>query len=298
MITVAELDERIERCLAILSDNPHSQVFAALAEAYRRRGEFGRAFSVVKSGLKHHPKYAPAHVVLAKLYLHQKMLPDAQVALSTAVEIDGPTRATDFLEAELHLASGNLVAAEPIIERLRRSERRNPVVLQLVDKLKKARASKEPPVVHTQIPMERGSMPIPAPPAPASEPESLTWAGWAAAIRELRGVTAVFAWDSHSKVTHPVDARTTGDTSVTAVIDLFAEIDALTRKSSGGPLCEVRVETDSGELWCGRHEKQIIGLIGDDTMSYGEARRLALDSHARVDDATNTDTSESAEIAK
>ena len=68
MISVAELDERIERCLTILADNPHSQVFAALAEAYRRRGDLGRAFSVCKNGLKHHPDYAPAHIVMAKHY--------------------------------------------------------------------------------------------------------------------------------------------------------------------------------------------------------------------------------------
>ena len=114
MLNIAELDERIEKCLSILEGNPRSQVFAALADAYRKRGEFGRAFSVCKGGLRQHDDYAPAYIVLAKLYQHQNMHDEALSAVRRAIDIDGATRASDFLEAEVLIAMGDAPGAKKI----------------------------------------------------------------------------------------------------------------------------------------------------------------------------------------
>ncbi len=299
MITVAELDERIERCLAILADNPHSQVFAALAEAYRRRGEFGRAFAVCKSGLKHHPDYAPAHLVMTKLFLHQKMLPDAMASLRKAIEIDGSTRGTDLLEAELFIEMGDASAAQPIIERLQRAERRNPAVIDLVARMKAVRDRPAQTIDSTDIGDTADTQPEMVDTATTPRPdETLTWAEWADQIRRLRGVTSVFAWDENANVIYPVDATTTGDPAVNALLDAFREIDSHLKGISSGSLGELRVETDQGELWCGRFDAMILGLIGESGMSYGEARRFAIDWYARIDrsDRTNhSDPDESSE---
>lgn len=285
MITVAELDERIERCLAILADNPHSQVFAALAEAYRRRGEFGRAFAVCKSGLKHHPDYAPAHIVMAKLYLHQKMLPDAMSSLRKAIDIDGSTRATDLLEAELHIEMGDAAEAQPIVERLQRAERRNPAIVELVRRLKDLRHRLAHNVIEENVDDSAGDTPPEAVETHTtlSPDDALTWDEWAHRTRQLRGVTAVFAWDEQANVIYPVDATTTGDPAVTALLETFREVDSHLKGAGGGSLNELRIETQQGELWSGRQDTTIIGLIGDSGMSYGEARRLAMDWYAHVE---------------
>ena len=294
MITVAELDERIERCLAILADNPHSQVFAALAEAYRRRGEFGRAFAVCKSGLKHHPNYAPAHVVMAKLYLHQKMHSDAMASLRKAVENDGATRATDFLEAELYLDMGEFASAEPIIERLRRSERRNPAVVDLVTRLKELR-SQERAQLAADHGLDAGDDRIDEPaPVNTAMPETLTWEQWGRQVRTLTGVQSAFAYDAASHVVYPLDTSTTGNNQVTVFLDAFRDIDEQLNGTRSGPLSELRIETDICNLWCGRVAGMVIGLIGDSRMSYGEARRLAQDWYARVDQSRTEDNSQTA----
>lgn len=295
MITVAELDERIERCLAILADNPHSQVFAALAEAYRRRGEFGRAFSVCKGGLKHHPNYAPGHVVMAKLYLHQRMLPDAMVSVKKAVEMDGPTRATDLLEAEINLAMGDVAAAEPIIDRLRHSERRNPAVVELMSRLKTLR--KQAQSSQSSGGDEENSSTQQTPPTPANtvSNESMTWAEWSSQLRQLHGVRAVFAWDEQAQVIYPVDATTTGDHEVASLLEAFRGVETEWKARNRGPLCELRIETDKSDIWCGRVNTVIIGLIGDAEMSYGEARRLATEWYGRVEMTRTADNADAAE---
>lgn len=286
MITVAELDERIERCLAILADNPHSQVFAALAEAYRRRGEFSRAFSVCKSGLKHHPDYAPAYIVLAKLYIHQRMLDDAHTAIQKAIEVDGQTRSTDMLEAEVHLATGDLDAARPIIDRLQRSEPRNPAVIDLVKALKRAgeRHTDEPtpPPDHAESPTTGAASA--SHPTPFGAPRSvpLSWNEWADAIRERSGVESIFAWNRTTRVVQPVGADTAGETRITSLIDACLEIDGHLKSAGWGGLDELRIETNDRDVWCVNRDDVMIGLIGNNEIAFGEVRLLAVDTLNRV----------------
>ena len=286
MITVAELDERIERCLAILADNPHSQVFAALAEAYRRRGEFGRAFSVCKSGLKHHPEYAPAYIVLAKLYIHQRMLDDAQDAIQKAIQLDGQTRSTDMLEAEVQLAMGNLDQARPIIDRLKRSEPRNPAVAELVSQLKSAGerkrddASEEPDGVTTQA--ASVAAPVHRPTFGGSQAEPLTWDEWADSIRSRPGVEAIFAWDRSTRVVQPVDSTTAGAPHVQTLIDTCLEIDNELKSAGWGGLDELRVETADHDVWCANRDNVMIALIGNSEIAFGEVRMFAVDALDRI----------------
>ena len=44
MVDRSDIDERIEKCNKILDENPSSQIFAALAEAYRKKGDLEKAF--------------------------------------------------------------------------------------------------------------------------------------------------------------------------------------------------------------------------------------------------------------
>jgi hypothetical protein len=285
MISVTELDERIERCLAILADNPHSQVFAALAEAYRRRGEFGRAFSVCRSGLKHHPDYAPAHIVMAKLYLHQNMIPEATAAVTEAVRIDGQTRATDMLEAELHLAQGDTGAAKAVISRLRQAQPRNPALRELNQALKKLEAGKNREFEAKAVGDRRQSpvMPAPAIMPKLRVPEVLpaSWDEWAQVVVESAGVQLAAAFDADGTplIVDTVDDRP--ETHAAVLHAMFRELDEQSVKSGAGSLAEVRIEFDKGEVWVGRNDGYTVGLIGDDQLAFGDARRRALTTVAR-----------------
>lgn len=275
MITVAELDERIERCLAILADNPHSQVFAALAEAYRRRGEFARAFATCKSGLKHHPDYAPAHVVMAKLYLHQRMIPEALNSLDRAVEIDGPTRTTDQLEAEIHIAAGDAARAQLVIDRLKIIDPGNPTLPELISQIRGlVRAAEAPRTVAPKID---------APAPRRKDPGEITdWNAWAAAIGQLRHVERVFVFDSVNRETASYQRPKSPVAAPDAVPGMFHDLDVQMRRTDCGGLREIRVECTHGEVWACESEGYLLGVIGSPAISFGAVRRRALETSTRV----------------
>jgi tetratricopeptide (TPR) repeat protein len=283
MINVAELDERIDRCLAILADNPHSQVFAALAEAYRRRGEFGRAFSVCKSGLKHHPDYAPAYVVLAKLYLHQKMLPDALSSLARAVELDGPTRVTDILEAEIQLALGDVEAAQTVLERLRITDPGNAALPDLIEQVKRLRSELAAPVV--AAPVEQTPQLWPQANAdPRPTPDCADWPTWVKTLGVLRDIEIVFVSDAQGRIVAQYPETDAARTRVDLVLSMLREVTAQFSQRVWGSVCEIRIETRHGDVWVSRLGDAVVGLVGLSNLKFSETRRRGLDLAGRVQD--------------
>lgn len=282
MISVAELDERIERCLAILADNPHSQVFAALAEAYRRRGEFGRAFSVCKTGLKHHPDYALAHIIMAKLYLHQKMTDEASASLKRAVEIDGPTRATDFLEAELHLATGDAIAAQAVITRMRRAQPNNPLIEDLAQQLRQLQTGATPPQKRSHPTREEVQTSREAAPPRTSAEVAIDWTEWAASAGLMRGVAGAIVFDSTGRTLASHAQAEISHAGLEVLKVLFRDVEAHLRKADWGALAEIRIEVDNREFWVGRVSDFVLGLTGNLQGAFGETRRRALDLASRV----------------
>ncbi|MEW5874699.1 MAG: hypothetical protein AB1752_05905 [Candidatus Zixiibacteriota bacterium] len=283
MITVAELDERIERCLAILADNPHSQVFAALAEAYRRRGEFAHAFATCKSGLKHHPNYAPAHVVMAKLYLHQRMVVEALGSLARAVELEGPTRITDQLEAEIQLASGDLEGAQHAVDRLKLTDPGNPGLPELMEQLRKMRAT--PPAISEAAPrrIQTGAQ------TPSGEP--INWSTWAKTLGQLRHVERVFAYDSVSREVASYQRPRSTVPGPSGVPVLFHDLDVQMRRVGWGGIREIRVECPTIDIWACEENGFVLGVIGAPAISFGATRRRALELAARVPHGAGGSTS-------
>lgn len=282
MITVAELDERIERCLTILADNPHSQVFAALAEAYRRRGDFGRAFSVCKNGLKHHPDYALGHIVMAKLYLHQNMIPEALASLQRAVEINGPTHTTDFLEADLHLSMGDATAAQPAIERLQKAQPSNPAVVTLVRQLRNLRATKPAATEDATATQSTGRTQHRSPTLRQAITNVSDWTEWAAQIGEIRGITGAIALSASGQVlaSHAEGEITHAGLEVMGT--MYSEIDTLLRDAGWGALEEIRVEVPGMEVWSARYNDRMLGLTGHLQGTFGVVRNRALAMAARA----------------
>jgi hypothetical protein len=294
MLSVAQLDERIEKCLAILADNPHSQVFAALADTYRKRGEFGRAFAVCKSGLKHHPDYAPAHIVMAKLYLHQGMYQEALDSLKHAEAQDGVTRASEFMQAEILIGTGDLDSAHASIERLRMTDRHNPDVHELQDKLKSARSARVKPGTLSVAMKSAIAVDQDVSTGKHETLETLDWNAWAAEIASLPHVLRAFAVELSDKATTPCSvlaehgAGIPGVDTVSVCAALFASIDSQCRANGAGVVGELRIERLDGELWCHRSNGRVIGFVGKQGMSFGAIRQKSMDCAARVNTAEKT----------
>ncbi len=84
MIGGEELDKLFERYRRA----PHSFVFAPLADACRKAGRIDEAIEICENGLKLHPEYTSAHVVLAKCFHDQGKAKEAEAEFNKVLSLD------------------------------------------------------------------------------------------------------------------------------------------------------------------------------------------------------------------
>jgi len=132
MVQVSELDDRIAKCNKILDENPNSQIFAALAEALRKKGQLDKAFRICQTGLKIHQDYGSAHMVMAKINLDKGLLDWAEIEVQRVVELDGHSHAADLLQAEIYLNRGEFAEATRILSKLKDDGVANPNIKRLL----------------------------------------------------------------------------------------------------------------------------------------------------------------------
>jgi len=297
MINIVELDERINKCLAILQDNPRSRIFAALAEAYRRRGEVGRAFSICKNGLRIHPDYGAAHVVMAKLYLHQNMVEQARASIERAVELDGQSRSTDLVLADIYLETGDLKSVRQMLSRLDRVGGTDPAVESLRARLNQSakislqaqspaaaptRVSAAAEPSSARIPIESARLEFCHDPAEAVE-----------LVLQVRQTLACAIWDD-AGTRLAADARTGHDVEAVAdeTWELFKHIDRQLAAHGWGRLSTVRIEEPQGHWGMLRREGMVAMVQGTARLRYAAAIRKAakcLDQMADFDRSQDGD---------
>ncbi len=131
--SASEITDRIVKCEKILQADPNSQIFAALAEAYRKQGELEKAFHVCQNGLRVHPSYGSAHVVMAKINMDRGLYDWAEAEINKAIEIEGTSRAVELLLAEIHIYRGEFNAAVKLLRKLHQADPRNEQIKKLLD---------------------------------------------------------------------------------------------------------------------------------------------------------------------
>ena len=99
LIRLNDGDEEILRYQQILSREPASLVFAALAEAFRKRKMVDQAIGACKKGLRYHPNFVSGRVALAGAYLDSGQLEKARNELERVI-----VKAPDNLIAQRLLA--------------------------------------------------------------------------------------------------------------------------------------------------------------------------------------------------
>lgn len=161
MLNLAELDDRIAKCEKILAENPNSQIFAALTDAYRRKGQLDKALEVCRNGLKLHPNYGSAHLIMAKVHMDRQMYELAEKELEEAIRLDGRTRATELLFCEIFIHKKRLAEALSILEKLHITDPENQEVKYLLELCRKEAGktpvAAEPPRPGFSAPTKPGS---------------------------------------------------------------------------------------------------------------------------------------------
>ncbi len=132
-MNVAELDDRIGKCNKILGENPNSQIFAALADAYRKKGQLDQAFRICQNGLRIHPNYVSAHMVMARINLDKGMYDWAEIEVNKAVVLEGNSFATDLLLAEIYIRKGEFPKAAKLLDKLQKMDPANVQIQKLLE---------------------------------------------------------------------------------------------------------------------------------------------------------------------
>jgi tetratricopeptide (TPR) repeat protein len=99
---------RIEDLRRRVDADPTSIAFAALAEEYRRLGQFQEAVDVCRRGLERHPAYLSAKVTLARALIELGQLDEAQRELDEVLRIAPENLAAIRARADVHHRRGFL----------------------------------------------------------------------------------------------------------------------------------------------------------------------------------------------
>jgi cellulose synthase operon protein C len=145
---------RIEDLRRRVDADPTSIAFAALAEEYRRLGQFEEAVNVCRRGLERHPAYLSAKVTLARALIELSQLDEAQRELDEVLRIAPENLAAIRARADVHHRRGFLPEAFDFDAAQREAEREAT-----------AQAPTEAPVEEARVPVPE-PVPVPVVPAP------------------------------------------------------------------------------------------------------------------------------------
>ena len=101
-------DSRVEELKRRVQLDPASIAFAALAEEYRRLGQYQEAIDTCKAGLQRHPSYISAHVTLGRALLEVGQYDEAREELEYVLRVAPENLAAIRGLAEIHHRRGDL----------------------------------------------------------------------------------------------------------------------------------------------------------------------------------------------
>jgi predicted regulator of Ras-like GTPase activity (Roadblock/LC7/MglB family) len=262
MVTTDELDERIVKCRRILSRDPESLIFAALSEAYRRTGDLNIATRICTQGLKIHPDYGSAHLVMAKINMDKKLFAEAEKELSLAIKADGRTRANELLLSEILIKKGKPVEARTLLDKLFVTDPENPQVVKLIKEIEGKKEIAEAEVTWKQIPADYEIFrPLKERLSPGEALDE---------VLRMPGVVACIIVDHNGLVTESRFKQKLNNEALGAVSALvFGEIEKNLQKLDFGDLDQVLIESEELNLWVLRSEDFLMCLGCDHRANFG-----------------------------
>lgn len=276
MLSHVALDERIVKCEKILDENPSSQIFAALADARRKKGELDKAFRICRQGLRLHPDYGAGHLVMARINFDRKMYDWAESELQVAISLDGSTRATDLLQAEIYIKQKKFNKAKNIIGELAAAESENIYFKGLMEEIRKGsdedkRKKLEMELLYRSQSEEAIMSAIAkkrvAPLEPLSPEETLK------GIADFPGMTSCFFTDAKGMM---IDAELPEYFDRDSYAALSAEIYRFANENVGrikfGTVRQVLIELAREKVWMVRVEERILVMVLNSNANLGSLK--------------------------
>ena len=129
--TPSELQTEIEKLEARHAEHPEGRFFVPLANAYRKAGSIERAEAVLREGLRRHPDYLSAHIVLGRCLADRGAVGEATAEFEHVLAIDPQNLIALRTLGDLAMSSGQpaesarwyrqLLAVDPMNEDARRA---------------------------------------------------------------------------------------------------------------------------------------------------------------------------------
>lgn len=272
MFESVNLDDRIAKCEKILTADENSQIFAALAEAYRKKGDLQKAQDVCLQGLKIHPNYASARIVMAKILMAYQSFDSAWQELSKAIASSGRTRTIDVLESEILIRNGKKSEARAILEKLYSSDPEDESIKNLMTLLRDERPSRS--FFDIAMPDFRFG---------GNKKKELTLSEAISILKVLPRVMGVAAVNNQGLA---LEGRFDGSYSREEVAALSKGIYDVARTGSArvdlGETREILIETQSSKLWIFNRESFLLVIYARDDVSMGSLKLKLEDVLQRV----------------
>ncbi|MFB0518943.1 MAG: tetratricopeptide repeat protein [Acidobacteriota bacterium] len=159
------ISPKIEQLQKKLDKDPDSKVFLLLAEEYRKSGMQEEAIAVCQEGLKKHPNYTSARVVLGRAYMELKKMLEAQAEFEEVIsKIPDNLIANKFL-GDIYFMQGNFNSA---LERYQVVIRLDPSNEEVASKIKNV-SEKLVQQIPIAVPSEETPDELPSPPSEEAE---------------------------------------------------------------------------------------------------------------------------------
>ncbi len=276
MTVAVEIDERIDKCRKILDLDPNSQIFAALAEAYRKKGELDKAFRICQNGLRVHPSYGSAHIVMAKINLDRGLYDWAEVEVNKAIEIDGKSRAIELLLAEIFLYKQDYSEAAKLLKKLKQIDPDNEHISKLLDlalKIPEEEVVRPAPVSSGRVAVEAERQSSSPEPEPRAEPSPL---GAAELLREAMLIPNIqgglFINDEGLVIESEWAAEMDASVCGAALAEVDRHSDRELVEASFGRVNTVLIETGDFVFYLLHVARGMILLVGDSGLNLGGLR--------------------------
>ncbi len=156
-----DLPPEIERYYEKWKKDPQSRIFAQLADAYRKSGMLDEAIEICTEGLKVHPSYGSARMVLARAYQEKGKDFEAERELMEIIKNDPNNLLANRLLGDLLYKGGRVQLA---LERYQRVLKLTPLDREIKEILEKMEASLEasavpPPTAFEDLEQKTGEAP-------------------------------------------------------------------------------------------------------------------------------------------
>lgn len=150
-----------------ITQNPTSRLFVPLAEEYLKCEMVDEAIIVLVEGIKNHPSYVAARVMLGKIYLQKSQISEAQAEFEQVIAINSDNILAHKKLAMIYQGQGQLQRALEACKKVLVIDPSDKEAKGLVGILEKSVASSAPPEEAAVL----SSSPVSSEPSPASEAE-------------------------------------------------------------------------------------------------------------------------------